>query len=152
MAIQLRQGELVQSEANFHWAAYVRSGIWAALMGLSFLGQLLGPEKSGVVMFWTAVLGFGPITYVWLQNKNKTYVVTNQRLYVEEGILAKTKTDIPFNKINDISFSQGIFQRMFGSGNVAVMTGNDKPTKLSDLDEPEKFREALSSICQNKAA
>jgi len=41
---------------------------------------------------------------------------------------------------------------MFGAGNVSVMTGNDKPTKLANLDQPEKFREVLSSVCHKKTA
>lgn len=152
MGIQLRQDEQIQCEANFHWSVYILPGVWAGFMGLSLLGQLISKEASGSGLFWTAFVGFSPIMYVWLKNKNKTYVVTNQRLYVEEGILSKSKTDIPFNKVNDISFNQGIFQRMFGSGNISVMTGNDKPTKLANLDKPEKFREALSAVCHKKSA
>ena len=151
MAIQLRQEEQIQCEAHFHWSSYLVSGSWAGLMGLSLLGQLFSSKSTGGLMFWTFILGAGPLAYVWFKNKNKSYVVTNQRLYVEQGILAKSKVDIPFHKINDISFNQGILQRMFGAGNISVMTGNDKPTTLTNLDVPENFREALSSVCHKKA-
>jgi uncharacterized membrane protein YdbT with pleckstrin-like domain len=106
--------------------------------------------------FWPLLdrplFGGGPLFYVWLRGKNKAYIVTNQRFYVEEGILAKSKKDIPLNKINDIFFTQGIFQRMFDSGNLAIMTGNDVPTKIVKLDCPEQFRESISHACNYKAA
>lgn len=150
MAIQLRQEEQIQCEAQFHWSSYLAAGCWAGLMGISIIGQMLSSDSTGAAMFWTFILGVGPLAYVWLKNISKSYVVTNQRLYVEEGILAKSKVDIPFHKINDISSNQGVFQRMFGSGNISVMTGNDKPTTLLNLDYPENFREALSSVCHKK--
>jgi len=146
MAIKLRQDESVHCVANFHWSSYLWPGLWALLIGLpSLAGTVI--EGSNIVM---PAIGFAPILYVWLRNKTKSYVVTNQRLYVEEGILSKSKIDIPFNKINDITFNQGIIQRLLGSGSVAVMTGNDKPTKLTNLDKPEDFREALVTISHKK--
>lgn len=152
MAIQLRQDEQVQCEANFHWSSYLIPGIWAFVFTLSAFGQLLRPQISFSSVFFTLLIAAFPITFVWLRNKNKAYVVTNQRLYVENGILMKSKTDIPFHKINDISFNQGLFQRILGTGDISVMTGNDKPTKLANLSLPEKFREALSAICHKKSA
>jgi uncharacterized membrane protein YdbT with pleckstrin-like domain len=152
VSIKLRQDEQIQCEAHLHWSSYIAPGAWAFVMGLSMIGQIFSKELSSTSAVWTAVMGAFPLIYVWLRNKNKSYVVTNQRLYVEEGILAKSKTDIPFNKINDINCGQGLLQRLFGAGNVSVMTGNDKPTKLKNLDQPEQFREALSNVCNKKAA
>lgn len=155
MAIKLRQDEVIQKEAHFHWTSYLISGLWAFLGLIFIIGIVAANTKVGsrteeFSYFWSAVIWFGPILYVWLKNKTKSYVVTNQRLYVEEGIISKSKVDLPFNKINDITFKQGIIQRIFGAGNIEVMTGNDKPTRLANLDLPEQFREALSNVVSKK--
>lgn len=152
MSIQLRQDEKIECEAQFHWSAFIVPAIWAAFMSLALIGIMASPEFNGGAFFMVASFGYAPLTYVWLQNKNKAYVVTNQRLYVEMGILSKTKTDIPTHKINDINLNQDIVQRLFGAGNIAIMTGNDKPTKLMNIDRPEQFREVLSNICSKKTA
>lgn len=151
MAIKLRQNETIKAEAHFHWSAYIVTGLWAAFLSLGLLGTLISnKEDSPIIMM--AIIAYGPIFYTWLKNKSKSYVVTNERLYVEDGIISKTKTDIPLNKINDISFSQGILQRIFNSGNLLVMTGNNKPTVLFGIDNPENFREILSQNSNAKAA
>lgn len=152
MAIKLRQGEEIQNEAQFHKSIFYIPAAWAALLTLSAIGQLFIPRSEGQSLLLTLLIGLAPITYVWLKSKNKSYVITNQRLYVEDGILAKTKIDIPFQKINDISLSQSLTQRMLGSGNVMVMTGNNKPTTLRDLENSDNFREVLSRVCQHKSA
>jgi uncharacterized membrane protein YdbT with pleckstrin-like domain len=160
MAISLRQNEEIKCKAYFHWASYILPGIWAFFWGaaplIGFVGMALerSPEQQSLVgpFIWMLIFAFFPLMYAWLKNNTRAYVVTNQRLYVEEGILSKTKTDIPLAKINDISFDQGIFQRLFGTGNILVMTGNDKPTKIKNLDFPDQFRETLSKCCNSKAS
>ena len=156
MAIHLRSDENLVCEAHFHWTSYLVSGVWAGIFTLSIIGHLLtlmfAKESTPVSFEAIAVIGYAPICWVWLRNKSKCYVVTNQRIYVEDGVLSKSKRDIPLTKVNDITFSQGVFQRMFGSGNVMVMTGNDKPTKLVNLEDPEGFRAAVSRLCNPKAA
>lgn len=155
MAIQLRDRESIQGQANFHWTSYILPGFWAFIGLLSLIGQLVGAAKSGFnasTAFFTLIMFATPLLYVWLKNKTKLYIITNQRVYIEEGVVAKSKTDIPLNKINDISLAQGILQRLFGAGNLLVMTGNDKPTILRNIDNPDHFRETLSKSCAVKAS
>jgi len=151
MGISLRTNEEVKVTANFHWTSYVRVGSWAAFMTLAALGQVIAlvqnkPEATGGALFGILLFGWGPLLYKLLANKCKHYVVTNQRLYVEEGILAKKKKDIPLQKVNDLEVSQGIVQRMFGAGNIFVLTGNDKPTRLTNIDNPEIFKNQISEV------
>lgn len=155
MAIKLRENEIIKVEANFHWSSYILSGFWAFIMSYPVLHSLFPfPSEANTSrpsFLLIAAIAYAPLLYVFLKNKSKCYVVTNERLYVEDGVLSKTKTDIPLNKINDISFSQGIFQRMFNSGNLLVLTGNNKTTVLANLEKPEDFREILSRNSNIKA-
>jgi uncharacterized membrane protein YdbT with pleckstrin-like domain len=160
MAIQLRENETIKAEVNFHWSAFIMAKIWAGLGVLVLLGTIVGSfsdkaeEKPGVIfsgIFWTLIF-FSPFIYKWLQNKFKTYVVTNQRVYIEEGLLSKSKRDLPLNKVNDISLKQGILQRMFGSGNIVILMGNDKPTIVKDIENPDIFKNAISEMLEKKNA
>jgi len=151
MAIVLRTNEEVRLTADFHWSSYIRAGVWAALFTLSALGHLIAviqrtTEFNGSALFFILLIGWMPAIYRFLANKCKHYVVTNQRLYVEEGILAKSKKDIPLQKVNDLEVSQGIIQRMFGAGNLLVLTGNDKPNRLTNIENPEVFKNQISEV------
>ncbi|APJ02471.1 PH domain-containing protein [Silvanigrella aquatica] len=92
-----------------------------------------------------------PFVYKWLQNKSKKYIVTNQRVYIENGIIAKSETELPLNKINDILLKQGIVQRLVGAGNIRIFTGNDKPTIIFDIDAPDSFKNKLTEMIENKS-
>jgi uncharacterized membrane protein YdbT with pleckstrin-like domain len=159
MAIVLRDKEEIVGEVNFHWSAFITAKIWAFMGGFAYLGMFinlgsedLATKPTSGSFVWTGVIFFGPFVYKWLQNKFKVYVVTNQRVYIEEGILAKSKVDIPLNKVNDVSMKQGVLQRMFGSGNIMVLTGNDKPTVLKDIDKPDVFKNNISEMVEKRAA
>lgn len=148
MALKLRTNEELKIKADFHWSSYLFPGIWAAFLTLFIIGLLAAPKTDGesTPIFWFVILGWAPLISKFLANKCKDYSVTNQRLYVEEGIIAKKKKDIPLQKINDLEVSQGILQRMLGAGNILVLTGNDKPTILANIDNPEAFKNQISEI------
>jgi len=150
MAIRLRESEQIQAEAQLHWANYVVPGIWAVFTFLAMIGAAFS-KMAGAALF-DFLLGSMPLLYVFLKNSNKSYVITNERLYVEEGILAKSKRDIPLDKINNFETAQGLIQRIFGAGDVLVLTGNDRPTKLTNVAESEAFREAASKLISTKRA
>jgi uncharacterized membrane protein YdbT with pleckstrin-like domain len=153
MAINLHQNEQIKISAKIHWSSYLIVGIWAGIFALSLIGQLLGAHSNNNTsgtFFFTAFIGFFPLTYRILQNKGKHYILTNNRLYVENGIIAKSKKDIPIHKMNDVEMSQGIVQRIFGSGDIVVLTGNDKPTRLTNIDFPEVFKNQLTEVMRSK--
>jgi len=154
MGIKLRTGEEIKSEVNIHWSAFILPGLWAFLGTPSLLISLFGSHetKTGTISPWMAVIFYGPLIYTFLKNKSKAYVITNERIYIEEGILAKSKKDIPLEKVNDFELTQGFVQRLFGAGNVMVLTGNSKPTKLTNIDSVDDFRETASALIATRRA
>jgi membrane protein YdbS with pleckstrin-like domain len=91
----------------------------------SFLVPLLGP------LTWLFGLGF--IALLWIVTAGIylyrrlaiQYEITTQRLIHQRGILLRVTDRIELIDVDDISFSQGIVQRMLGVGNITV-TGSDK--------------------------
>ncbi len=156
MAFQLKNGETKTFEAHFHWSNYVSPALWAGMMLLLAILLLQANARgysAGVPLVCIAlVVGLLPFGYRVLQNKTKKYILTNQRIFVEHGILAKTRIDIPYAKINDTVMKQGILQRLLGSGDVVVFTGNDKALILSGLDCPNEFMEKISDHISKKVA
>lgn len=157
----LRSEEKVMKEVHLHWTFFLRSGLCAAfgffIMLFGSIGTVMSddPKASSAFsfVFWGLVL-CSPLAYKVLFNMTKKYVITNQRVYVEEGIIAKTKTDVPYNKVNDIQMSQSIVQRIFGSGDIHVHTGNSKPIVIKHVTSPDDFKNELFDViaAKNKAA
>ena len=154
MALVLQSGEKELIRVDLHWSRYIVPGAWALLGGMGLLGMLIATvyaeskdaKVSLSVFVMMALIHFLPIFIRWLGNKCKVYAVTNTRVYIEEGIIFKSKIDIPFSKINDITMSEGPIQRLLGSGNISIMTGHSKPTAIKDITSPEVFRGKIYGI------
>lgn len=156
MAIKLRANEQFITKADFHWSCYLRPffiGFFATPLGVLFLNSGSNLKMSFAINFGYLLLATGPFLMAkkLLENKLKTFVITNQRIFLQEGIIARATKEIPLKKINDIGMRQGIAQRLLGSGNVVILTGNDLPVVLLDIDKPEEFRAHASEMLAKAA-
>ncbi len=158
MSIDLRAGEIVRVQGKIHFVTYLKATAFSlcmlGLLGFVAYGVVSRANQKGFndpeVERWilVAAIGIGclfllpPLLQI-LSNKMTVYVVTNERIFREEGIFSKTVVEIPLEKINDISSHQTLLQRVFGAGTVRVMTGNESYTTFFDLDNFEEFRAAI---------
>ncbi|MFG1501094.1 PH domain-containing protein [Halobacteriovorax sp. XZX-3] len=156
MALHLSQDEREIYQVHLHWSSYLFPAVWASIGALSILGALIasikegGQQLSAMHYIFYSALFFGPVNIRFLKNKCKTYAVTNKRLYIEEGIVSKSKLDIPYNKINDVIMKQGILQRIFGSGDIHIFSGNSVPVIIKDIDNPDQFKSEVFNITQGE--
>ncbi len=96
----------------------------------------------------SVVISAIPAVLVYIINKNRKYILTNKRLYLEEGVLGKRKKDLPLNKLNDIEVHQSFFQRVFGAGDLVFLTGNDAAKKITDIANPDAIKEKIATASQ----
>ena len=151
MSLHLAPEEKEIFSANIHWSNYIFAGGWAFFGFLVLVANLFSPADTGPTTPVASLIGlaaffFLPLTFKFLKNKCKTYAITNRRLYVEEGIFSKSKIDLPFAKVYDIQMKQSITQRIFGSGDVMVFSGNSIPVVIKDIESPNEFKEHLFTI------
>jgi membrane protein YdbS with pleckstrin-like domain len=83
----------------------------------------------------------------WLKLRSTMYMVTNQRVIIEQGILSKSVNEVDLRVIDDSQFFQGLTDRMLGIGNVTLIS-TDKSTPMSMLRsvrDPRGVRELIRS-------
>lgn len=136
-----------------HWVALVPSALWTivALAGLVFgyrgveavMDDNAGTGKlvfTGVVLVAWYVLAVVPA----LRWRFTMFVLTSDRLITRYGIIAKESREIPLERINDVSFSQGILDRMLGAGNLMIESAGERgQTQISHVRKPEKVQLAI---------
>ena len=131
----LSTGEEIRIREHQHWWILVWAGRWAilAIVGGLFLMVLasgLAPDGiSGTVrslagLIVAVLLIVGVANFVWeaLQYRYREYVITNRRVVQVGGVINKHSTDSSLEKINDASLTQSLFGRMFGFGDLDVLT------------------------------
>ncbi len=129
----LSDGERIVLRTRQHWfATFVDGRIpWAMLV----VGIVLFIPRSGMtgaagdLLGWlilalvAVALGWLGIHYwSWVA---QDYLVTNRRVLKVEGILNKRSADSSLEKINDAVLEQNLFGRIFGYGDLDILTASD---------------------------
>jgi uncharacterized membrane protein YdbT with pleckstrin-like domain len=79
------------------------------------------------------------------------FVVTTTRVIHRQGLIAKRSIEIPLDKINDIRFDQGIFDRMVGAGDLTIRSASeDGPTTFEDIRHPEEVQKTIYGASERK--
>ena len=140
-ADQLSPGESIVLETHEHWKHLAGTTLvcLAALAGLVVVlaiapteGFLAWLRALGWVAFAGVLLVFGawPVLAWW----NRTYTLTTERLATRKGVVRRSGRDIPLNRINDVSFEQGILDRLVRAGTLAVSAASEDGTvRLVDI-------------------
>src|SRR3954449_12421947 len=142
----------------FIWGA--RYSILALVFAFLVLMIRSGLGSGGVndtlsnVLGWaTAILFFGGLAVAgWtiLRYMNQEYVLTNRRVIQVEGVLNRTATDSSLEKINDAVLTQSIFGRLFGFGDLAVLTAAESGIeRMHMLRDPIAFKKTMLDAKHN---
>jgi membrane protein YdbS with pleckstrin-like domain len=98
----------------------------------------------GVAALLVAFVFFGGPFLRW---RTTTYEVTTRRLRLREGILSRTGRDFPLNRISDVSFTQGVIDRIFGCG-----TGEQGQLKLDEIPAIRQVQGTLFQLVGDESA
>jgi uncharacterized membrane protein YdbT with pleckstrin-like domain len=65
-------------------------------------------------------------------------VLTTDRLIFRSGLVAKFGREIPLERINDVTFSQSLFERVIGAGDLLLESaGEHGQSRFSNIRDPE---------------
>lgn len=95
-----------------------------------------------------SVVGVGLliIAGAYLHITNTSFLVTNQGLYKKTGVLSRSVQKIGFDKVQNISFSQGIFGSQFDYGNIEISTagGQGVEMRFNSIDNPREVENIIN--------
>src|ERR1041384_4063334 len=114
----------------------------AALMGI--LNNSLLKDVSGWVPFWViliAALGIFSIpVYKHIVRRREVYTLTNHKLDMRYGIIAKTVRHIPLAKIQDVTVKASVWQRLLKLGDIEIDSASDTgKIVLDDIHNPDRY-------------
>jgi Bacterial PH domain/Short C-terminal domain len=150
-------GEDIRLRDRQHWFILVWAGRWAVLaiiIGLVLIPLGGGMDPNGVSGSVRSLVGFataalligGIISFVWeaLKYRNQEYVLTNRRVIQVGGVINKHSTDSSLEKINDAALSQSLFGRMFGFGDLDILTASEAGIeRFRMIHDPIGFKKAM---------
>ena len=145
----LNDGEEVALDLRPHWwffSRHIASGIPLFVVG----GLIIFMKASGVravlLFAWgvAAVAWAGWLALKYLEWNFTHFVVTDDRVIYRTGVLAKRGVEIPMERINNINFHQGIWERLIGAGDLDIESaGKDGQSHFDDVWHPDGVQQEL---------
>ncbi len=75
---------------------------------------------------------------------NRKFIVTTRRVIHLSGVFSKDVTDSSLDKVNDVKMEQTFFGRMFGYGDIEILTASELGVNLfKQIGEPIRFKTAM---------
>jgi membrane protein YdbS with pleckstrin-like domain len=73
------------------------------------------------------------------------YTLTNHKLEIDEGFIARTTRNLPLRNIQDVTVSSTILQRLLGYGNVVIDNASELggSTILHNIHNPRQYADLL---------
>lgn len=150
----LADGEQVVLRTRQHWLAWLVDGrvaVAVLVASLALLAIASFALEQGAPRFWLGALAFVlllgsllVLARIWLGWRSQDYMVTNRRVVKVDGIVRKRSADSSLEKINDAVLEQGIFGRMFGFGNLEILTAAEIPVdRFYMLAQAQTFKRTM---------
>src|SRR5438270_12523099 len=131
-----------------HWVVLLRplaGTVLAAAVCLVILALLpLAGELRLFLMLGVILVGIGVFNLYYWGWRAHEYVLTDQRVILNEGILSKFSRSIAIDRIQDLTTFQGLWGRTWGFGDIELESaGREGAELLSTVPRPQQLRNAI---------
>jgi uncharacterized membrane protein YdbT with pleckstrin-like domain len=86
----------------------------------------------------------------WLETRNTTYTLTDQRLKTTRGVFTRSTEDLELYRVRDSRFEQDLAERMLGLGQVVLFTTDETSPeiRLTFIKDAEAVREKIRALVE----
>jgi uncharacterized membrane protein YdbT with pleckstrin-like domain len=145
----LNEGEELALDLRPHWwffSKHIATGIPLFAVGILIALMHHGTPKTVLATLWgvLAVVWAGWLALKYFEWNFTHFVVTDDRVIYRTGVIAKRGVEIPMERINNINFHQGIWERIIGAGDLDIESaGRDGQSHFEDVWHPDGVQQEL---------
>ncbi len=109
-----------------------------------------GPATAGIGIFAGGVIVAAGLLWLlvwWIQCRTVTLILTNKRVTLRRGILARHTNEVLHDRIQDIQITQTLLQRFWKIGRIGISSSGEAGVEImaSDLPDPIRLREVIDA-------
>jgi uncharacterized membrane protein YdbT with pleckstrin-like domain len=142
----LNDNEEIVLDLHPHWWFFA----WplVALLGAVALGLwLFGGTDIEFLQVPAGILilvALGWFGWRYLRWVTTNFVVTTDRLIYRHGVLSKHGIEIPLDRVNTVFFSQSVFERMVGAGDLVIESASETGRqRFSNVKHPSAVQNEI---------
>ena len=157
-AAGLTEGEHLVLRLHQHWKTVLRpflilaADVIAVLVLLLFVSAIRDSAPARIALGVVALV----VVVTWvarplLRWRTTCYELTNRRLRLRAGIISRTGRDFPLSKISDVSFQQGLLDRLLGCGRLIVESPGERgQLVLTEIPHVQDVQATLFQLVENE--
>ncbi len=145
----LNEGEEVALDLRPHWwyfSKHILTGVPLFVVLVLIFAESHGTARKWLLVVWAivAVAWAGWLAVKYMEWNFTHFVVTDDRVVYRTGVVAKRGVEIPMERINNINFHQGIWERIIGAGDLDIESaGKDGQSHFDDVWHPDAVQQEL---------
>ena len=140
MKTELKKDEKLIFQSQPHWFTLVGPAI-ITLIALT-IGFAVG--GAGILI---GVLCIGYFIYKVVERSNNLWAVTNLRVIDEFGVFSNNSKESPLDKINNVSYNQSFWGKIFGYGNIQIQTAAEiGSTTYVAVENPKELKDTITHM------
>lgn len=149
----LNDYETVAVDLHPHWWYFARpvsaliGSILLAIITIFFVDSGSGADTS--LRWLVVVLIVGSSVWLvirYLKWMTTNFVITSDRMIYRSGVIGKRGIEIPLERVNTVHFTQTIFERLTGAGDLSIESGaEDGQQKFTDIRQPDRVQNLIHS-------
>ncbi|MEI6684046.1 MAG: PH domain-containing protein [Bacteroidota bacterium] len=140
MKTKLKKDETVALLIRPHWFTLVFPVL---LTAISMIPAIL-------FQGYAYILPLGMVCYLGYkvtQRNNNIWAVTNLRVIDEEGFFSQHSKESPLEKINNVTYEQSVWGRIFGYGNVQIQTAAEVGSTVYHMvEKPKALKDMITQM------
>jgi uncharacterized membrane protein YdbT with pleckstrin-like domain len=154
----LTEGEHLVLRLHPHWKTLIRPlSVALLVVAAALIAEVLIPSSSASTVIRLVIAAVAILALMlWLMVpvlrwRTTVFELTTRRLRMRDGIITRHGRDIPLARINDVSFTKGLLDRLLGSGRLVVESaGEHGQIVLTDIPRVEFTQATLFRLVEDE--
>jgi uncharacterized membrane protein YdbT with pleckstrin-like domain len=148
----INEGETVALDLHPHWWYFSKHILTGIPLFLLLIGVISIQGSDSDAAKFVAGWGWGILALIWagwlafkyFQWRFTYFVVTDDRVIFRTGVFAKHGVEIPLERINNINFRQGVWERVIGAGDLDIQSaGQEGESHFEDVRHPDGVQQEI---------
>lgn len=144
MRTPLQKGEKILLVTYSSWTSLIGPALFALVFTAA--GLFIVFHFQTVYGWLGPVLGIGYWLFRYYSWKVNLWVVTNFRVIDESGLMNHYAKESPLDKINNVSYDQTVWGRIFNFGHVEIQTAAEVgATDYYNVNHPRRLKDTITA-------
>jgi uncharacterized membrane protein YdbT with pleckstrin-like domain len=116
----------------------------AAVAGMLKSQGALNGNQALLLILIVALVAFSVPAYKHILWHREVYTLTNHKLEMRYGLIAKTIRNIPLRNIQDVTVTSSIWERLINIGDIVIDSASESgKIRLSNIHRPERYADMI---------